>query len=245
MTVWNCAGTALVDLTGGGNNLVPFFSPASSNLPVGSPHLSGLLGGVGFPVTTPGLLQPALDPGAGWQLPALTVSAASGWTWYLVWSRPNWRQGTSFDTNPITLLAIGSQAILQVDSNGGANRLVLFPGTGQVVASSSMTRRHTHSIIIRYSPTAGTDLWLDDVQVAQSTPWSPGTPTGQVMLLHDGTLFGAAQCWLHEAAQWNRTLFGGRRRRCPVLCQTLGPWQSQGTLSHLQWPVQRDQLLDE
>jgi hypothetical protein len=205
-TVWNSYGSALIDLTGGGNNLIPFFNPLSSNLPVGSPHLSGLLGGVGFLVTTSGLLQPALDPSAGWQLPGSTIGATSDWTWYLVWSRPNWRQGTTLDANPITLLAMGSQAILQVDSSGGANRLVLFPGTGQVVVSSTMTRRHTHSIVIRYSPATGTDLWLDGAQVAESVPWSPTAPTGQVLLLHDGTSYGAAQCWLHEAAEWNRTL---------------------------------------
>jgi hypothetical protein len=206
VTSWNSSGSALIDLTGNGNNLTPFLSPSGSSLPMGSPHLSGLLGGVGFPVKTSGLLQPALDPSAGWQVPTPALTATSSWTWYLVWSRPNWRQGTSSNANPITLLAIGSHAIVQVDSSGGANRLVLFPGGGQVVLSSSMARRHTHSIIIRYSAASGTDLWLDGTQVARSVPWPPGSPVGQILLLHDGTVFGAAQCWFHEAATWNRAL---------------------------------------
>jgi hypothetical protein len=206
VTVWNAAGSALVDLSGNNQNLVPFYSPTSSVLPRGAPHLSGLLGGAGYPATTAGLLQPALDPSAGWQVPGSTANSTSSWTWYLVWSRPNWRQGTALNTNPITLLTIGAQPILQVDSSGGTNRLILFPGTGQVVVNSTMTRRHTHSIIIRYSPTSGADLWLDNTQVAQSVPWSPGTLSGPVLLLHDGTLYGAAQCWLHEAAEWNEAL---------------------------------------
>ncbi len=205
-TVWNSPVTALIDLSGNGGNLQPFYSVTDSNLPQGAPHLSGLLGGAGYPVATTGLLQPALDPNAGWQLPGSTPSAAASWTWFLVWSRPNWRQGTSVDANPITLLTIGSRAILQVDSQGGANRLVLFPGASQVIVNATMARRHTHSIIIRYSPTSGADLWLDSVRVAQSVPWAPGTISGPVILLHDGTLQGAAQCWLHEAALWNRTL---------------------------------------
>jgi hypothetical protein len=205
-TVWNSAGYALIDLSGNDQDLVPFSSPASACVPSGSPHLSGLLGGVGFPVATVGLLQPALDPGSGWQQPGSIASGTSSWTWYLVWSRPNWRQGTDSNPNPITLLTISSMAILQVDGSGGSNRLVLFPGAGQVVVASDMARRHTHSIVIRYSPTSGTDLWLDNIQVAQSVPWSPGTLSGPVLLLHDGTAFGAAQCWFHEAAEWNRTL---------------------------------------
>ncbi len=203
---WNSAGSALIDLTGNGNNLTPFYSPAIGTPPIGVSHLSGLLGGVGFPIATSGLLQPALDPGAGWQSPTSTIAATASWTWYLVWSRPNWRQGTSFDANPITLLSVGSQAVIQVDSSVGNNRLVLYPGTGQTILSASMTRRHTHSIIIRYSPSSGTDVWLDDSQVAQSVPWPAGVPAGQVRLLHDGTMFGSAQCWLHEAAEWSRAL---------------------------------------
>jgi hypothetical protein len=138
-TTWNSAGSALVDLTGNGNSLVPFYSPTSTTPPVGASHLSGLLGGVGFPIKTSGLLQPALDPSAGWQPPASIVGATSSWTWYIVWSRPNWRQGTTFNASPITLLAAGSRAILQVDSIGGANWLVLYPGTGQVILNAGMS----------------------------------------------------------------------------------------------------------
>jgi len=206
VTVWNASGNALIDLSGNGQNLVPFFSQTGSSLPQGAAHLSGMLGGAGYPVATPGLLQPALDPNAGWQLPAAAPLAGASWTWYLVWSRPNWRQGTNVDGNPITLLTIGTQAILQVDSYGGTNRLVLFPGAGQVVVNTSMARRHTHSIVIRYSPTDGVDLWLDSIQVAQAVAWTPGVLSGPVVLLHDGTSLGAAQCWLHEAAVWSQAL---------------------------------------
>ncbi len=206
VTVWNSAGTALIDLSGNAQNLVPFYSPTSSTAPQGLAHLSGLLGGAGYPVTTSGLLQPGLDPNAGWQIPGSAAGATTSWTFYLVWSRPNWRQGTGFDANPITLLTIGSEPILQVDSAGGPNRLVLFPGPGEIVVNSTMARRHTHAIIIRYSPASGADLWLDGVQIAQSVPWSPAALSGPVLLLHDGTFFGAAQCWLHEAAQWNQVL---------------------------------------
>jgi hypothetical protein len=203
-TVWNTPGSALIDLSGNGRNLAPYSNPTSSNLPSGSPHLSGLLGGVGYPVTTAGLLQPALDPACGWHLPGSTVSGTSSWSWYLVWSRPNWRQGTSFNADPITLLTVGSQPVLQADSNGGSARLVLFPGPGQMVLSLTMARRHTHSIIIRYSPASGADLWLDNNKVAQAVPWTP--PAGAMVMLHDGTPSGAAQCWFHEAAEWTQAL---------------------------------------
>jgi hypothetical protein len=206
VTVWNSGGTALIDLTGGGTQLVPFSTPSSSSLPVALPHLCGLLGGVGFPVAEPNLLQPALDPSAGWQISGATINSGSSWTWFMVWSRPNWRQGTSVDGGPITLMTIGSQPILQIDSSGGANRLVLFPGSGQIIVTTAMTRRHTHSFLLRYTPVSGADLWLDNVQVAQAVQPSGASFSGGVLLLHDGSGFGAAQCWFHEAAEWSRSL---------------------------------------
>jgi hypothetical protein len=206
LTSWNAAGNAARDFSGNGRNLLPFSLRSPAGQPQGMAHLSGLLGGAGYPVTGSGLLQPALDPATGWQVPLSQAQAGSTWTWYLVWSRSNWRQGSGVDAQPITLLTIGAHPVLQVDSNGGTGRLVLFPGAGQVVVSSAMTRRHTHSILLRYSPTAGADMWLDGTQVAHAVSWSTGTQTGPVLLLHDGTANGAAQCWLHEAAEWTRSL---------------------------------------
>jgi hypothetical protein len=104
------------------------------------------------------------------------------------------------------LLALGSQPVLQVDSTGGTGRFVLFPGPSQIVVDTVMARRHTHAIVLRYSPASGADLWLDGVQVARAISWSPGTQTGPVLLLHDGAPSGSAQCWLHEAAEWTRSL---------------------------------------
>lgn len=204
--LWTEPGSALIDLSGNGQNLVPFSTVSHSSLPVGSPHLSGLLGGAGYPVGTTNLLQPALDPDAGWQHPGPGPDATASWTWYLVWSRPNWRQGSSQDESPITLLTIGGKPILQVDSRGGNGRLTLCPGIGQVVVSSLMSRRHTHSAIIRYSPASGMDFWLDDIQGAASVPWIASGHVNPTILLHDGTVSGAAQCWLHEAAKWTERL---------------------------------------
>jgi hypothetical protein len=206
VSVWSSPGRSLLDLSGNGRNLAPFFSQTTFSLPQGAPHLSSLLGGVGYPITSPELLQPALDSTAGWQLPDSSISATSDWTLFLVWSRPNWRQGTGSDADPIALLNVGSHTLLQLDSRGGGNRLVLFPGASQIVVSSNMARRHTHSIVIRYSAGSGVDLWLDSVKVAQSVPWSAGAQSGPVILLHDGTTFGAAQCWFHEGADWRRAL---------------------------------------
>jgi hypothetical protein len=206
VAAWNTPGTSLADLSSNGHNLSPFFAQSTSGSPQSAPHLCGLLGGAGYPTESAGLLQPSLDPDGGWEAGSFVIGPGSSWTWLVVWSRPNWRQGSGRDADPIALLTVGSTVVLQVDSQSGTNRLVIFPGSQEAVLSTKMARRHTHSIVIRYSPATGADVWLDNGQVAQGVPWTSGGSSGTVVLLHDSSALGAAQCWLHEAANWARSL---------------------------------------
>jgi hypothetical protein len=199
---WNSAVASLADKSGNGFNLTPYAFASSPGVPQTTPRLSGLFGGVGRVVS--GTTVPALDPNLGFQIAG--TSFGSDWTLYLVWSRPNRRQGSGNDTSPITLLTANGTPLLQADSAVGQGRLVLFPTASDVVLANNLTRRHTHSIILRYRSGVGVDAWLDAAQVAAAIPY-PATPSGSsVLLLHDGTRFGAAQCWLHEAATWQRGL---------------------------------------
>src|SRR5271166_1123538 len=45
LTAWNTAGSALLDLSGNGQNLQPFSTQSMASQPQGRAHLSGLLGG--------------------------------------------------------------------------------------------------------------------------------------------------------------------------------------------------------
>ena len=90
-------------------------------------------------------------------------------------------------------------------------RLLLFPGgVSQTILTTAMTRRHTHSIILRNTPGVGVDVWLDNTRVAGNVANPISTINAVPMvLLHDTTSLGGAQCWFHEAATWERTLSDG------------------------------------
>ena len=84
---------------------------------------------------------------------------------------------------------------------------MLFSGAGMVVLTSALERRHTHSIIIRNTPGAGVDVWLDGNQVASGVANPLGaSASGALFVLHSGVSQGGAQCWFHEAASWPRAL---------------------------------------
>lgn len=204
---------SVADKSGQGNALVPFHivadtTPAAS---LAVPRVNGYLGAVGAPDATIVNYGPSLDPDWGLVHPGLELGAGQAWTRYLVWTRPNWRQGTYYvDEQPIPLLHTTSgtgATILQADSSEGSS-LTLFPGmASQTVLTSSLARRHSHAVILRNTPGSGVDVWLDGVQVASAVANPlPASAKAQVLFLHDGTLQGSAQCWFHEAASWERAL---------------------------------------
>ncbi|HUZ63618.1 MAG TPA: hypothetical protein VMU82_07885 [Acetobacteraceae bacterium] len=201
---WSSAIGSLADKSGNGQALAPyhFLANATPAPTIATPRLSGLLGGVGAPVALASY-APTLDMDWGLTLPALSFAPMAGWTRYLVWSRPNWRQGTSYaNAAPITLIHAGAP-VVQAGSTDGT--LTLFPGTASAtVLSTALTRRHTHSLVLRNTPGAGVDAWLDGTQVATGIASPLGT--GPCVLLHDTTLQGSAQCWFHEFATWERPL---------------------------------------
>lgn len=209
----NAQVATIIDKSGNGQNLLPYHVSADTT-PTATfavPRVNGYLGAAGAPDASIVNDGPSLDPDWGLSHPGFEMGAATAWTRYLVWTRPNWRQGTYYVNNsPVPLIhttAGSGSTILQADSAEGSN-LTLFPGSAsQVVLSSTLARRHSHAIILRNTPGTGVDVWLDGVQVATgvANPLS-ASADAQVLLLHDGTSQGSAQCWFHEAATWERAL---------------------------------------
>lgn len=196
----------IVDRSDNGDPLRPFRFMADQRTATIHPRLSGLLGGVGQVTNIGTLPKPVLDPDLGLVLGRGVLGRQEDWTVSLVWSRPNLRQGTIRDGDPIVLLRAGSTTILQVDS-GPPNRLTLLPAAAAAVLGSSLARRHTHSVVLRYRRSHGIDVWLDDVKVVEGVPNTlPWSPEGPTLFLHDSGFMGAAQCWFHEAIAWNRGL---------------------------------------
>ena len=209
---WNTAVGGVTDKSGNSRTLIPFFGGGGGTAPQTTARLNGILGGLGRSTVVPpgalpssGQLLPVMDPDQGLRLPTQTFATGLPWTWFLVWSRPNWRQPS---TGPVTLLTFGSVPVVQMDSSAGSGRLILFPGASQTIISGvTLTRRHTHSLILAYAPGVGINVWLDGTQVATDATNAAGAG-GVATLLHDTTSGGGAQCWFHEAAWFTRALAG-------------------------------------
>ena len=164
-TAWNLALAGVADRSAAALPLLPF-SLSGSTAPLVTPRLNGFLGGAGRPASAPGTANPDLDPDLGFQLQRDLFPSAQGWTFFLVWSRPNWRQNSGKDSQPITLLTIRGIPVLQADSAGGQNRLTVFPGAQATQLTTSLTRRHTHFVVLRFTYAQGLDVWLDQTKVA-------------------------------------------------------------------------------
>ena len=213
LSSWNGVVGSVVDKSGQGQALMPYHIAADSApaATLAVPRVNAYLGAVGAPDSTIVSYGPSLDPDWGLLHSGLEFGSAEAWTRYLVWTRPNWRQGTYYvNAQPIPLIHTTSGAsttILQADSSEGSN-LILFPGTSsQTILTSTLARRHSHAVILRNTPGSGVDVWLDGVQVASSVSNPlPASANAEVLFLHDGTVQGSAQCWFHEAASWESAL---------------------------------------
>ena len=203
ITGWSQPVGQVPDRSGHARALLPYRAGAGSGSPMATPRLSATLGGVGRVAGGAGTLAPALDADLGWQVANVDFGSATAWTRVLVWSRPNNRQNSGHDSAPAALIQSSGTTILQAE----AGRLLLFPGTAQAVVKPDLTRRHTHSAILRHTPASGVDVWIDGAQVitGAANPLA-ASAVAPMTLLHDTTANGAAQCWLHEGAMWDRAL---------------------------------------
>ena len=199
---WNQPVARITDRSTGSRPLLPYRAGAGTAAPMATPRLAALLGGAGRVAGGAGTLAPALDPDLGWRLTDVNFGSASAWTRLLVWSRPNTRQNSGHDSTPVALLTTSTTPIMQAE----ATRLLVF---GQPV-KTDLARRHTHSMILRHTPGAGIDVWIDGTQAATAIANPlPASASAPMTLLHDTSANGAAQCWLHEAAMWERALNSG------------------------------------
>jgi hypothetical protein len=147
---------------------------------------------------------PLMDPDQGLISAAMSLGSGTPWTVLLVWSRPNWRQNS---TAPGTLLSVGGTEVLTADNSAGTGQLILFPGAQQTVLTSTLTRRHTHAVILRNTPGVGVDVWLDSTWAATAVPNALAASVSEPLLfLHNGASNGGAECWFHEAAVWGEAL---------------------------------------
>ncbi len=215
---WGAAVGSLADKSGSGNPLTVFHAAVSgTSAPTATPRVNGVLGGLGLNTVLPpamppsGQYLPIMDPDSGLQLGSFAYGASLAWTLYLVWSRPNWRQGAPYiytPPGPSGVVVAGGVPVVTMGSTAGSTALTLFPTGAAVVLSANVARRHSHSLILVNTPGVGVSAWLDGAQVATGIP-NPLTGFGKLTLLHDTTANGGAQCWFHEAATWPHALSSG------------------------------------
>jgi len=204
---------SVADKSGNNTALTPYHFVADTTPPatLAVPRVNGYLGAAGAPDAAIVNYGPSLDADWGLSHPGFELGSAAPWTRYFVWTRPNLRQGTYYvNAAPIPLIhcTAAGTTILQADTSD--SNLTLFPGTAsQFTLTNTLARRHSHAVILRNTPGTGVDVWLDGVKVASAITNPLGArANGQILLLHDGTVQGSAQCWFHEAANWERALSG-------------------------------------
>ncbi len=209
---WNSVVAAMTNKVAGGSSLIPYHISidAKPSATLAVPRINGFLGAVGSPDPAVTLYGPTLDSDWGLALPTIDLGSGIAWTLYLVWTRPNWRQGTyTGNDSPIPLLhaSAADVTVLQAGGTDGSG-LTLFAGSQSAIAiTPNLTRRHSHAVILRHMPGVGIDVYIDGAPVVRGAVNPlPTSSIGALLFLHDGTVQGSAQCWFHEAAVWAHAL---------------------------------------
>ena len=101
LSTFGAAAGAVADRSGVGAPVTVWHAATSSTAaPIATPRLNALLGGIGLNTVIPPTLPPSgqqlplMDPDQGLMSAPLALGAATAWTVFLVWSRPNWRQSS-------------------------------------------------------------------------------------------------------------------------------------------------------
>ena len=177
-------------------------------------RMNGLLAGLRMEcseINPYGKRNPYIDTGTRQQISSVTMSAGTGWTRYLVFTRPSRVQVDQFGayaSYALPVLAIGSTVIVSCSNNGQNDTLTLFPGTGSAsVISSTRPQRFTHAVTLRNTAGSGVDVWLDGVQVLTGVTNPYSSLAGTLNVLGNGTV--SASCDFHELAMWERALSSG------------------------------------
>ena len=119
------ASAGLTDKSGAGAALTVYHGAiGGTTAPVATPRVNGLLGGLGLNTVVPpnlpasGQQLPLMDPDRDLIGSPMQLGSGGGWTLYLVWSRPNWRQNS---TASGPLLTISNTVMLSADNAAGSN----------------------------------------------------------------------------------------------------------------------------
>jgi hypothetical protein len=175
----------------------------------GIPRLVGGEGGIGATLSASYVpLAPFVDLGPQISAPGIALGSDQGRTIHLVWSRPNLRQQaflTTAVTAAVPLLMLGSTPILTLTGTGTNDTLAF----GATVLSATMTKRHTHSVSMRWAANGGVDIWLDDTQVATGVTNTLSTGLTGTLKVLGGDGSGTAGCFFHELAIWDHALSTG------------------------------------
>ena len=212
---------------GAGGPLTVWHAAGAGTTPIATPRLNGLLGGVGLNLVRRraagvGSAVAGHGSGSGLARRVVNLGSATAWTVFLVWSRPNWRQKFRRRQHAAQHRRHAGSGRRQ---SMAASGLVLVSRAQQTVLTSSLTRRHSHAVILRNTPgVASMSGWM---RRRSRRPLPTRWPRRSLRLCCSCTaarLGGGSECWFHEAAFWRSALTATGIAAVAGLSGAMGPW---------------------